>query len=110
MKKLVSVVILLITLVIAGCDSSTIGDERYNKAKKLILSNLNDPDSYEMEYFKVDKYGTRNAYKIKFRAKNAYNAKVIHYAYVFFDNKGDIKDYSIIFVESDILDGIFENK
>lgn len=107
MKKLVSVVILLITLVIAGCDSSTIGDERYNKAKKLILSNLNDPDSYEMEYFKVGKYN-RNIYKIKFRAKNAYNAKVIHYAYVFFDKKGNIEDYSIYFTEDSILDSIIK--
>ena len=98
---------LLIVLLVGGCNFSTVGDERYNKAKKLILSQLNDPDSYEMEYYKVGKYN-RDIYKIKFRAKNAFNAKVIHYAYVFFDDKGNIEDYSIYSTESSILDSIIK--
>lgn len=71
-----------------GCDYQEYTDSRYSQAKKQILSQLNDPDSYKMEYIKYDKLHI--GAKIKFRAKNGFGAMQINYAYAVFDKDGKL--------------------
>lgn len=81
MKKIiVTLLCIFVSLTILGCDFDSLTDRKYAKAKDIILAELHDPDSYEMEYKKYSSAET--AVKIKFRANNRLGAKVIQYAYV----------------------------
>lgn len=87
MKKIITILLCIcFSLSIVGCDFDSVMDRKYAKAKEAILSQLHDPDSYEMEY---KKYSIGEvSMKIKFRANNRLGAKVIQYAYVTFVNDG----------------------
>lgn len=85
-----------------GCDYQEYTDNRYSQAKKQILSQLNDPDSYTMEYIKYDKYNIVG--KIKFRAKNGFGGMQINYAYAVFDRSGKLLRVDIFDKEMPMLE------
>lgn len=106
MRKVISLVMILFSLFTFGCNSSN-SDGRYNKAKTSILAELNDPDSYKMEYYKANG-SLRSLYKVKFRATNYYGAKIVQYAYVFFNDKGDVERVFIREKEDKFLDELID--
>ena len=106
-KSIVALLCIFFSITVLGCDFDSITDREYSKAKDIILSQLHDPDSYEMEY---KKYTTgRTLIKVKFRANNRLGAKVIQYAYI-----GSLNDKpSLLYIGSEedlMLESIFSFK
>lgn len=108
MKKLISIGMLLLIMFAMGCGSQEAFDDRYQKAKKEILTQLKDPDSYKMEYYKYNKK-LKGVYKIKFRARNGYGGMNINYAYAFFKPDGTLERVFIFDKEDYSLDILTED-
>lgn len=110
MRKIISVIFIVLSLVfISGCSNKD--KQLYNDSKKLILAELNDPDSYKMEYYNVldDDF-----IKIKFRTKNEFNAMKIHYAYCGIEKYKDKSKNKLVVLgiydkENDIEEAIIQD-
>lgn len=103
MRRFMAILFILIfSFSILGCDYQEYTDSNYAKIKTEILSQLNDPDSYEMEYVKHTK--SKIVYKVKFRAKNGFGAMKINYAYASFHEDGKLKSVDIVNYELKELD------
>lgn len=110
-RKICLLLMILITLVVVGCDFDTnaMFDSRYGQAKKEILSQLNDPSSYEMEYYKTDQR-FKTPYKIKFRARNGFGGMRINYAYATFDENGKLTNVMIFDKEKPQFEVFFKDE
>lgn len=111
-KLLVCFLAILIALSMSACRRS---DKLYDKAKAEICKDLPYPSSYKMNYVQkgrvphIAKSGfiavnSDTIYKIKYQAKDANGELVYCFAYVMFDNQGNIVGKEILPLEVPFVD------